>query len=154
MKSATFLQKIQIGKTKGRVIYDTFNLKCFFESKKVKHYYIDQMWFIIFIAYAAATALVRLPAICLHDSTNTISAPRNVKTDVTDHLSENSDQKIDFAKPKILGTVRNRTKLFILKTLSIDKLKPDIDVDQSSITLYLFNTWYCIFLFFSFSAQR
>ena len=77
------------------------------------------MWFIIFIAYAAATALVRLPEICLHDSTNTISAPRNVKTDVTNHLSENSDHKIDFAKPKILGTARNRTKLFILETLTL-----------------------------------
>ena len=61
-------------------------------------------------------------------------------TDVTNHLYENSYHKIDFAKPKILGTARNRTQLFILETLSIDKLKPDINVDQPSITLYLFNT--------------
>ena len=34
-------------------------------------------------------------------------------------------------------------------SLSIDKLKPDINVDQSSITLYLFNTWlfFVCFLF-------
>ena len=68
-------------------------------------------------------------------------------TDVTNHLYENSDHKIDFAKPKILGTARNRTKLFILETLSIDKLKPDINVDQSLITVCLFNTWLFFFLF-------
>ena len=38
--------------------------------------------------------------------------------------------------------------LFILETLSIGKLKPDINVDQSSITLYLFNTK-LFFVFFS-----
>ena len=38
------------------------------------------MWFVIFIALAAATALARLPEIYLHDSTNTIPALRNVKT--------------------------------------------------------------------------
>ena len=69
-------------------------------------------------------------------------------TNVTNHPHANSDHKIDFAKPKILRTARNRTMLFILKTLSIDKLKPDINVDQLSITLYLFNTRYC-FVFFS-----
>ena len=73
---------------------------------------------------------------------------------VTNHLYENSDHKIDFAKPKILGTARNRTKLFILESLSIEKPKPDISVDQLSITLYLFNTWYCFFPLFSFSAER
>ena len=55
-------------------------VKVFFESKKVKHYYIGQMWSIIFIAHAAATTLVRMPEICLHDSPNTTSAPKNVKT--------------------------------------------------------------------------
>ena len=58
---------------------------------------------------------------------------------VTNHLYENFDHKIDFAKPKMHGTARNRTKLFVLETLSINKLKPDINVDQSLITLYLFN---------------
>ena len=69
-------------------------------------------------------------------------------TDVTNHLFETSDHKIDFATPKILGTARNRSKLFISETLSIGKLKPDINVYQSLITLHLFNTWHCFFLFF------
>ena len=77
------------------------------------------------------------------------SSKKCKNTDVTNHLYKNSDHKIDFAKPKILGTARNQTKLFILETLSIDKLKPDINVDQSSITLYLFNTW-LLFVFSSF----
>ena len=38
------------------------------------------MWSIIFIAHAVATTLVQLPEICLHDSTNTTPAPKNVKT--------------------------------------------------------------------------
>ena len=72
--------------------------------------------------------------------------PKKCKnTEVTNLLYKNSNHKIDFANPKILGTARNRTQLFILETLSIDKLKPNINVDQPSITLYLFNMW----LFFS-----
>ena len=65
----------------------------------------------------------------------------------TNHLFKNSDHKLDLAKPKILETARNRIKLFFLETLFIDKLKPDINVDRSSITLYLFNTRYCFFVF-------
>ena len=55
------------GKIKVRVIHDTFKLKSFFRVKEGQHYYIGQMWSIIFIAHAAATTLVRLPEICLHD---------------------------------------------------------------------------------------
>ena len=81
------------------------------------------------------------PVIRYRNSTNTIPAPRNVKTrTLLTHLFENSDHIIDFAKPKILATARNRSKLFILETLGINILKPDINVDQSSIPLYLFNT--------------
>ena len=75
-----FFAKNTNGKMKVRVINDTFKLKSFFESKKVKHCYIGQMWSILFIAHAAATTLVRLPEICLHDSTNTTPPPKNVKT--------------------------------------------------------------------------
>ena len=49
-------------------------------------------------------------------------------TNVTNHLFETSDYKIDFATLKILGTARNRSKLFISETLSTGKLKPDVDV--------------------------
>ena len=77
-------------------------------------------------------------------------------TDVTNNLLdlfENSNHKVDFAKPKILGTARNQTKLFALETLSIDKLTPDINVDQSSITLYLSDTLYCFFFFLLLTAH-
>ena len=49
----------------------------------------------------------------LYDTTNTILAPRNIKTRALLTISENSDHKIEFAKLKILGTTRKQTKLFI-----------------------------------------
>ena len=66
--------------------------------------------------------------------------------DVTNHLFENSNHRIDFAEPKLLNTARNQTKLFILETLCFDKLKP---FDQPSITLYqyLFRAWFACFFF-------
>ena len=64
-----------------KIIHDTFKLKsCFFLVKKIKLYHIGQMWFITFIAHVVAATLLRLPEICSHNSTNTIPAPRNVKT--------------------------------------------------------------------------
>ena len=99
------------------------------------------MWSITFIARAVATTLVRLPQICLHDLTNTFRAPRIVKTrTLLTIFFENYEHKIDFAKSKVFGTARNRTELFILENLGNDKLKSDTNVDQSSITLYLFKT--------------
>jgi len=40
-------------------------------------------------------------------------------TDVTNHLIENSNHKIDFNYPKILGAAQIRTKLHILGSLNI-----------------------------------
>jgi len=53
----------------------------------------------------------------------------------------NTKHLIDFTNPKIpiLGTTCNQT-LLILEMLKIHKMKPQINVDQSSIVLYLFNT--------------
>ena len=137
------------GKIKVRVIHDTFKLKSFFrvkEGQALLHrsnvvYHIHCSCGSNYIGETARNLLTRL-------NEHNPGSKKCKNTDVTNHLYENSDHKIDFAKPKILGTARNRTKLFILETLSIDKLKPDINVDQSSITLYLFNTW----LFFVFSS--
>ena len=60
-------------------------------------------------------------------------------TDVSEHLANNTGHKIDFDNPKILCTARNRTKLLILETLKINRLNPQINVDQFSIVMYLFN---------------
>ena len=100
------------------------------------------MWSIIIIAqcacgnnYISETAKNLLARLNEHNP----GFKKRKNTDVANHLYQNSDHKIDFAKPKILGTAWNQTKLFILGTFSSDKLKLDINVDQSSITLYLFN---------------
>ena len=129
------------GKIKVRVIHDTFKLKSFFrvkEGQALLHrsnvvYHIHCSCGSNYIGETARNLLTRL-------NEHNPGSKKCKNTDVTNHLYENSDHKIDFAKPKILRTARNRTKLFILETLSIDKLKPDINVDQSLITLYLFNT--------------
>ena len=128
------------GKIKVSVIHDTFKLKSFFrvkEGQALLHrsnvvYHIHCSCGSNYIGETARNLLARL-------NEHNHGSKKCKNTDVTNHLYQNSDHKIDFAKPKILGTARNRTKLFILETLSIDKLKPDISVDQSSITLYLFN---------------
>jgi len=46
--------------------------------------------------------------------------------DLSEHLMNNTKHSIDFTNPKILGTARNRTKLLILETLKIRKMKPHI----------------------------
>ena len=128
-------------KIKVRVIHDTFKLNCFFQVKAgpaLLHrsnvvYHNQCSCGSSYIGETARNFLTRL-------NEHNPGSKKCKSTDVTNHLYENSDNKIDFAKPKILGTAWNRTKLYILETLSIDKLNPDINVDQSSITLYLFNT--------------
>ena len=139
-KIGNFFAKNTNGKIKVRVIYATFKLKSFFrvkEGQALLHrsnvvYHIYCSCGSNYIGETARNLLTRLNEL-------NPGYKKCKNTDVTNHLYENSDHKIDFAKPKILGTARNRTKLFILETLSTDKLKPDINVDQSSITLYLFN---------------
>jgi len=48
---------------------------------------------------------------------------------------DKTKNSIDFINPKILGTVRNQTKLLILEMQEIHNMKPHINVDQSSIVL-------------------
>ena len=155
-----YKKKIQMakntnGKIKVRVIHDTFKLKSFFRVKEgqallhrsnvVHHIHCS-----CGSNYTGETARNLLTRLNEHNP----GSKKCKNTDVTNHLYENSDHKIDFAKPNILGTARNQTQLFILETLSIDKLKPDINVDQSSITLYLFNTWlFFVFILFSHSLH-
>ena len=126
-----YFAKNKNGKIKVRVIHDIFKLKSFFRAKEgqaLLHrsnvvYHIHCSCGSNYIGETARNLLTRL-------NEHNPSSKKCKNTDVTNHLYKNSDHKIDFAKPKILGTARNRTKLFILETLSIDKLKPDINVDQ------------------------
>ena len=143
------------GKIKVRVTHDTFKVKSFFRGKEGQALlHRSNVVYHIYCScgsnYIDKTGRNLLTRLNQHNSCSKIC----INADVTNHLYENSDHKIDFAKPKILGTARNQTKLFILGSLSIEKPKPDKSVDQLSITLYLFNTWYCFFPLFSFSAER
>jgi len=54
-------------------------------------------------------------------------------------INENLNHNIDFINPKILATVRDRTKLLILETLKIKKINLEINVDRSLIPLFWFN---------------
>ena len=63
------------------------------------------------------------------------------KSDVTDHLRENPDHTIDFHNPHIglLAQETNWRKLRIKETLYIQKLQPQLNSDEASHPLYLFN---------------
>ena len=140
MKSATFLQEYK-WENKVRVAHDTFKVKSFFRGKEGqallhRSNVVHHIYYSCDSNYIDKTGRNLLTRLNQHNSGSKIWK----NADVTNHLYENSDHKIDFAKPKILGTARNRTRLFILGSLSIEKPKPDISVDQLSITLYLFNT--------------
>ena len=61
------------------------------------------------------------------------------KSDVTDYLQENPDHTIDFHNPLILAQETNWRKLRIKETLYIQKLPPQLNSDEASHPLYLFN---------------
>ena len=62
------------------------------------------------------------------------------ETDVTKHLIENSNHKINANSVKILSYANNWRKLLIKETLFIQKLEPNLNIDQTSTNLFLFNT--------------
>ena len=65
----------------------------------------------------------------------------NQETDVTKHLIENSNHNINFNNVKILAQSNNWRKLLIKETLLIQYHSPNLNSDQSSTSLYMFNTW-------------
>ena len=60
-------------------------------------------------------------------------------TDVVKHLYTYPG-RLDFKNPKILASAFNYRELLIKATLLIQEHQPEINVDSSSTTLYLFNT--------------
>ena len=125
-----FFAKNTNGKIRVRIIHDGFKLKSFFSSQRKSS---------TSTSVKCGQAHLLLVRQQLHWWDCQKFANTNKNTNVTNNLFENSDHKINFAKPKILGTARNRTTLFILETLSVDKLTPDINLDHLSIILCLFN---------------
>ena len=61
------------------------------------------------------------------------------KSDISKHLLENSSHLIDFNQPKILARDNNWRKLKIKETLFIQKLHPQLNIDETSHPLFLFN---------------
>ena len=64
----------------------------------------------------------------------------NQETDVTKHLTENENHRINFNDVDILAESNHWQKLLIKETLLIQSNCPNINVDQSSTPSYMFNT--------------
>ena len=61
-------------------------------------------------------------------------------TDVVKHLYTYRDHFMDFKNPEILASAFNYRELLIKEILLIQEQQPDINVDNFSTSLYLFNT--------------
>ena len=60
-------------------------------------------------------------------------------SEVCKHLLNNPNHEINFDSPKILDRSNHVTKLRIKETLHISKTEPQLNVDNQSLSLYLFN---------------
>ena len=100
------------------------------------------MWFIV--SHAAVKARIRIG----QTSRNLITRlknhapflPNRQDIDVSKHLTDNPDHKIDFDKTEIMAQTNHWRKLLITETLLFQKHNPKLNVDKTSIPLYLFNT--------------
>ena len=63
----------------------------------------------------------------------------NNETDVSQHLKNNPDHTMNFHSPEILAHRNNIRKLRIKETLPIQNLQPQLNIDDSSNPIYLFN---------------
>ena len=63
----------------------------------------------------------------------------NNETDMSQHLKNNPDLSMNFHSPEILAHSINIRKLRIKETLLIQNLQPQLNIDDSSIPIYLFN---------------
>ena len=61
------------------------------------------------------------------------------ETDVSQHLKNNPDHTMNFHSPEILAHSNNIRKLRIKETLLIQNLQPQLNIDDSSNPIYLFN---------------
>ena len=56
------------------------------------------------------------------------------------HLYSHPDHFVDFKNPEILASASNHRELLIKEMLLIQEQQPEINVDNFSTPLYLFNT--------------
>ena len=68
------------------------------------------------------------------------TSPIRQNTDVSKHLTDNPNHKIDFDKTEIIIQTNHWRKLLITETLLIQKHNPNLNADRTSIPLYLFNS--------------
>ena len=61
-------------------------------------------------------------------------------TDVVKHLYSHPDHFVDFKNPEIFASAFNHRELLIEETLLMQQQQPEINVDNFSTPLYLFNT--------------
>ena len=66
--------------------------------------------------------------------------PNRQDTDVSKDLTDSPDHKIDFGETKVVAQTNHWRKLLIIKTLLFQKHNPNLDVNGTSVPLYLFNT--------------
>ena len=64
----------------------------------------------------------------------------NQESDVTNHLLENPSHIINFDSPDILCSSCSVNELLIKETLLIQLYQPDINIDVSSLPLFVFNS--------------
>ena len=57
------------------------------------------------------------------------TSPNRQDTDVSKHLTDNPDHKIDFDKTEIMAKTNHWQKLLITETLLIQKHNPNLNVD-------------------------
>ena len=136
-----FLKKLDF-KVTFILINETFNLKRLFTFRERQNklhrssvvYRITCSCRSTYIGQTSRNVITRLKN---HDP----NSPNRQDTDVSKHLTDNPDHKIDFDKTEIMAQTNHWRKLLITETLLIQKHNPNLNVDRTSIPLYLFNTW-------------
>ena len=98
------------------------------------------MWFIVSHAAAKARILIGQTSRNLNTrlKNHGPTSPNRQDTDVSKHLTDNLDHKIDFDKTEIIAQTNHWRKLLITQTLHIQKHNPNLNVDKTSILLHVF----------------
>ena len=135
-----FLKKLDF-KVTSILINETFNLKRLFTFKERQNklhrssvvYRITCSCQSTYIGQISRNLITQLKN---HDPTS----PNRQVTNVSKHLTDNPRSKIDFDETEIMAQTNHWRKLLITETLLIQKHNPNLNVDRTSIPLYLFNT--------------
>ena len=135
-----FLKKLDF-KVTFILINETFNLKRLFTFKERQNklhrssvvYRITCSCKSTYIGKTSRNLITRL-------KNHAPNSPNRQDTDVSKHLTDSPDHKIDFDKTEIMAQTNHCRKLLITKTLLIQIHNPNLNVDRTSIPLYLFNT--------------